>query len=589
MRLEELALIGNCQYAALVHAGGGVVWCCMPRFDGEPVFGALLDETRGGAFVVGPADGSQGVLRYVENTNVVETTFRGADGSFRVIDFAPRFIQHERSFRPTQIFRVVEPIEGAPRIRVVCDPVLGWSQSRPRRQVGSHHVSYLGFDADVRLTTDVPLSYLDGRPFALTERRHLVFTWGAPVEEPLAPLCHRFREQTVRYWRQWVKHCALPPWWQREVIRSALALKLHCFEDTGAIVAAVTTSLPESPGSGRTWDYRYCWLRDAYYALGAFRLLGHFEEREGFLRYLLDVASAAPALDLLPLYRIDGSSDLEERQLAGWTGYCGEGPVRVGNAAATHRQNDIYGEMVLALSPLFHDHRFAGERSEAVERLVIGLAEKAIAVSGIPDAGIWEYRNEWEPQSFSSLMCWAAADRAARLAERRDPDKAAVLSEAASRIRQELIANAWSEEIGAFVGSHGGREIDAAMLQAVSLRFLGPGDSRLHGTVDVVKRELGLRGWLRRYRADDGLGTPSVAFVICTFWLVEALARLGRTEEARSLMRHACDDAVGEIGLLSEDWDPIERRMWGNFPQAYSHVGLIHAAFAASPDWSEVD
>jgi len=214
-------------------------------------------------FLVGTVDDGPGTQRYLENTNVLETRFQGENGTFRVLDFAPRFLLHDRVFRPTQLFRVVEPIAGAPQVRVLCDPRLGWSKGVPGSLTGSNHVAFDGFASPLRLTTDIPLAYLGGQPFTLTERRHMALTWGAPIEEPLLPLCDRFLGETIRYWQRWVKHCNIPPLYQPEVIRSALALKLHCFEDTGAIVASMTTSIPESPGSGRTWDYRYCWLRDA--------------------------------------------------------------------------------------------------------------------------------------------------------------------------------------------------------------------------------------------------------------------------------------------------------------------------------------
>ena len=329
------------------------------------MFSTLLDSEDGGRFRIGPANGETGTQRYLPNTNILETTFQTPTGSFRVIDFAPRFLQFGRAFRPTQLIRIVEPIEGTPRIAVVCEPRLGWSKERPSVVQGSHHVRFEGFASQLRLTTDFPLSYLGGQPFTLTGRQHLVLTWGAPVEEPLAPLCERFWNETARYWQRWVKQCDIPPLFQQEVIRSALTLKLHCFEDTGAIIAAMTTSIPESPGSGRTWDYRYCWLRDSYYVLNAFGLLGQFEEREQFVQYLLNVAGGAPGLNLAPLYRVDGSQNLEESILENWPGYNGEKPVRIGNAAALHSQNDIYGEMVLALTPIFLDERMSAERSPA--------------------------------------------------------------------------------------------------------------------------------------------------------------------------------------------------------------------------------
>jgi len=588
MRLEDLALIGNCQLSALVERTGAVAWCCLPRFDSEPIFSTLLDHENGGTFAVSPASGAAGTQRYLDNTNVLETTFEDDSGKFRVLDFAPRFFLHDRSFRPTQLFRVVEPISGTPRLRVRCDPKLGWSKAAPRPLQGSNHIAFEGFASPLRLTTDIPLSYLGGgQTFALTERRHLALTWGAPIEEPLAPLCDRFLGETVRYWQRWVKHCNIPPMYQREVIRSALALKLHCFEDTGAIVAATTTSIPEAPGSGRCWDYRYCWLRDAYYTLAAFRLLGQFEEREHFTQFLLNIASATPNLDLAPLYRIDGSSDLEEQVLAHWPGYNGEGPVRVGNGAAKHLQHDIFGETVLALAPVFLDDRFSAERSPQALGLLERLARKAITVAGTPDAGIWELRTEWTPQTFSSLMCWAAVDRVAAVMAKQAPAREPELRQAAEKIRSEIVSRAWNADLGSFVASYGGKDLDASLLQVATLRLFPPDDSRIRSTVDAVWKGLTKDNWLFRYKLDDGFGTPKVAFIICTFWLIEALATTGRLEEARGVMKqvHA---AVSPLGLISEDYATADLRMWGNFPQAYSHVGLIHAAFAASPRWADV-
>jgi len=587
VRLEELGLIGNCQFSALVDRCGEVVWCCLPRFDSEPVFARILDEEHGGGFRVGPASGALGEQHYLENTNVLVTTFREPEGSFRVLDFAPRFQLHGRTFRPTMLLRILEPIEGSPRVVVRCEPILGWSQRAPERLEGSNHVRFGGYERPLRLTTDVPQSYLGGQPFVLNGRRHLALSWGPPVEESLAPMSERFLAETSRYWRNWVKRCNIPPLYQEIVIRSALVLKLHCFEDTGAIVAAMTTSIPEAPGSGRTWDYRYCWLRDSYYVLGALRLLGHFEERERFVQFLLDVAGGTPDLALRPLYRVDGRCDLEEQHLERWPGFEKNGPVRVGNGAAEHLQNDVFGELVLGLAPVFLDRRFQAEQTPAVLDLLVRLARKGVAAAGTPDAGIWEYRTEWTPQTFSSLMGWAAADRMRSVAALHAPHLEAEFAAAAERVRTELEARAWNRQLGAFVGSYGGRDLDASLLQMAPLRFLAPTDERLAATVDAIAAQLGEQGWLQRYRLDDGFGQPQVAFVLCTLWYVEALATLGRLGEAEKVLARALT-ALSPLGLLSEDVDPRSLRQWGNFPQAYSHVGLIHAAFAAAPRWGDV-
>lgn len=587
MQLEDLGLIGNCQFSALIHRSGEIVWCCLPRFDSDPVFSTLLDEPDGGSFRIAPADGSLGVQCYQSNTNILETTFHTSTGSFKIIDFAPRFMHYDRAFRPVQIYRIIEPLEGTPRITVQCEPRLGWTKQAPTRVQGSHHVRLEGFSSQLRLTTDIPLSYMNGQPFSLTGRRYLVLAWGAPVEEPLAPLCEHFLIETARYWEHWVKQCDIPPLFQHEVIRSALTLKLHCFEDTGAIIAAMTTSIPESSESGRTWDYRYCWLRDSYYVLSAFSLLGQFEERENFIQFLLNIAGGAKDLNISPLYCVDGSQSLEESIQKHWRGYNGDGPVRIGNGAAPQLQNDIFGEMVLALTPIFLDERMSAERSPEALHLMEALARKAISVSGNPDAGIWEYRTIWKPQTFSSLMCWAASDRMAKIAELHLPQSRTEFKSAAETIHAEVLQKAWSSQRNSFVGHYDGEDLDASLLQMVRLRFLAPNDPKLIHTIEAIHRDLSVEGWLQRYSLNDGFGKPSVAFVICTFWLIEALAAIGRTQDARAIFDRA-HQTISTLGLLSEDYDPNKQRMWGNFPQSYSHVGLIHAAFAISPQWADI-
>jgi GH15 family glucan-1,4-alpha-glucosidase len=574
-----------------VDSGGSVNWCCLPRLDGEPVFGALLDAADGGVFQVGAASGMAGVQRYLPNTNVLETTFRTPEGTFRVLDLAPRYFVQQRAIYPTELVRIVEPIEGMPRVSVRCEPRLGWSKKIPQRLESSDHIDFLGYARPLRLTSDIPQTFLTGAPFALTKRHHLILTWGAPPDEPLATRCERHLSETIRYWQVWVKHCDVPPHFQDEVIRSALALKLHCYEDTGAIVASTTMAIPESAGSGRTWDYRYCWLRDAYYVLDAFRTLGHFEEREKFLQYLLNIAGGNPELDLSPLYRIDGSSDLEETVLANWAGFGGEGPVRLGNGAALHKQHDLFGELVLALEPVFLDSRFEGERTRESLDLIERLARRALAVAGTPDAGIWELRTEWTPQTFSGVMCWAAADRAARIAAVHRPAIAAEMRAGAERLHHQIVEQAWNPSLGAFVASYGGQSVDqsldASLIQLAKLRFLPLDDPRMRSSIQAIQTGLARDGWLFRYAHDDGFGRPTVAFVICTLWLAEAQALMGQRDEARVLLERV-RGALSPLGLLAEDYDPFGRRLWGNFPQAYSHAGLINAAFAASPPWSEI-
>ena len=588
MQLEELGLIGNCQISALISNRGEILWSCMPRFDSGPVFSKLLDEPEGGHFSIGDPSGMNGVQSYLNNTNILTTTFCSDKSSFRVIDFAPRFNQFGRMFRPTQIVRIIEPLHGLPMVSVECDPTIGWSKKSPTAVFGSNHIRYDGFESHLRLTTDIPLSYTDGRAFALSSRKYFILSWGAPVEEPLPMLCERFLIETQKHWQDWVKHCNVPPSFQKEVIRSALALRLHCFDDTGAIIASATTSIPESPGSGRTWDYRYCWLRDAYYVLGAFRLLGLFEERENFTNFLLNIAANSNNLDLSPLYRIDGRSDLQEEILTNWVGYKGEKPIRVGNGASLQRQNDIYGEMVLALTPIFLDERYTLERTNESFELIQALTKKAIEVAGTPDSGIWEYRlGNQEVQTFSSLMSWAAADRMSNICSNQICLNTDYFQKSAKLLKEQIIEKAWNDSLGSFSGTYNGNSLDASLLQMPILRFLDRNDSRLINTIQSIKNLLSRNGLLHRYNLNDGFGHPEVAFTICTFWLIEALAVMGQKQEAFELMKEVVA-RMTPLGLLSEDFDTSTNKMWGNFPQTYSHVGLIHAAFASSARWSEV-
>jgi GH15 family glucan-1,4-alpha-glucosidase len=291
-----LGIIGNCSYSALVR-DGSVEWLCWPRPDSSFVFGPLLDREAGGAFTVEGLDANEVRQEYVENTNVLRTEFSGPSGAFELVDFAPRFQQYDRFFKPSMLVRILRPLSGEPRARVRCRPRYEYGLVEAGSWRASNHVEYTGFPAPLRLTTNLPLTYVeDERPFLLERERHLVLTWGQPLEAGLEETAEHFLERTIDYWRRWVKGTRVPRDYQREVIRSALTLKLHQYEDTGALLAATTTSLPEHPNSGRTWDYRYCWLRDAYFTLNAFERLGHSEEMELFLEYLRNLAEREGAL-----------------------------------------------------------------------------------------------------------------------------------------------------------------------------------------------------------------------------------------------------------------------------------------------------
>jgi GH15 family glucan-1,4-alpha-glucosidase len=580
-----LGIIGNCSYSALLR-DGSVEWMCWPRPDSSFVFGPLLDRDRGGIFAVEGVGADDVRQEYVENTNVLRTVFRGPGGEFELLDFAPRFQLYDRFFKPSMLVRILRPLSGEPRALVRCHPVYEYGLIPARSWRASNHIEFTGFPTPVRLTTNVPLTYVeDERPFLLEEPRHLVLTWGEPLEAGLEETAERFLERTLDYWRRWVKGTRVPRDFQGEVIRSALTLKLHQYEDTGALLAATTTSLPEHPGSGRTWDYRFCWLRDAYFTLNALERLGHSEEMERFLEYLRNIAEERKGT-LLPVYRISGAGEAEEREVEHLAGYKGERPVRIGNQAFGHVQNDVYGEMVLAVSRLFLDTRFVGEiPPRTAVGIVQGLVDQIDARLDEPDAGPWEFRERTRLHSFAVLMHWAGAGRAVEIADSLRADSLGARARAVERRAAELLeTRCWNDEIGALTQVAGEPQLDASLLLAVHLGYLDPADRRASSHVDAIRSALSVDGGLlRRYSSDD-FGSQRAAFTVCTFWLVEALAILGRTDEARELFDRLLGLHNG-LGLYSEDILPDTLEQSGNFPQTYSHVGLINAAFRLSRRW----
>jgi GH15 family glucan-1,4-alpha-glucosidase len=584
--LRGLGIIGNCSYNALVREGS-VEWMCWPRPDSSFVFGPLLDREKGGAFAVEGVDAKNVEQRYVENTNVLRTVFYTPDGAFELFDFAPRFVLYDRYYKPPMLIRVLRPISGEPRAVVRCRPVYEYGQLEPTSWAASNHVEYRGFPAPVRLTTNVPLAYIeDERPFLLERDRHLVLTWGQPLEAGLEDTAERFLERTLDYWRRWVKGTRVPRDYQAEVIRSALVLKLHQYEDTGALLAASTTSLPEHPGSGRNWDYRYCWLRDAYFTLNALERLGHSEEMERFLEYLRNLAEEKQGA-LGPVYRINGGSEAPEQELDWLEGWEGEKPVRVGNQAFEHIQNDVYGEMVLAVSRLFLDMRFVGSvPPRTALETVSGLLEQIDARLDEPDAGPWEFRERSRLHGFTVLMHWAGSRRAAEVAGALgDEELAARATEVERRAAHVLETQLWNDDVGALTQVAGEPQLDAANLLAVHLGWFDPEDPRAASHVDAIREQLSVNGGLlRRYSTRDDFGLMEAAFTVCSFWLVEALCLIGRMDEARELFERLLSLHNG-LGLYSEDILPDTLQQSGNFPQTYSHVGLINAAFRLSRRW----
>lgn len=589
--MYDYGLIGNCQVAALVGKNASVDWLCFPRPDSPPVFGKLLDPD-GGEFSLTLEDQASCHQKYISNTNVLETVLTDRSGSsVKVIDFCPRFIQYGRVFRPHSLYRIVEPLRGTPLLKVKCNPIMGWQKDKAKPIRGSSHLRYDFRNESLRLNTNMSLTYLlEEISVPVQGNIYFSLTWGSALEEDLIDVSERFLRKTLEYWRNWVQHCSIPSLYQSQTIRSALALKLHCYEDTGAILASLTTSLPEEIGGERNWDYRLCWLRDSYYVLSAFHQLGHFEEMEGFLRYLTQIALKEKEERLRPVYMLDQQLPLPEVPLEHWAGFQNSKPVRYHNQAAEHIQNDVYGEMILTLAPIFFDERFSHLRTKDTQDLLASLAVQAERSISIPDAGLWELRDGWQVHTFTNLMSWAGLERISRIyhggyLKNLKIDVTQALAKAETSLRNAVVD-------GSLRNGPKDSSYDSSILQLPLLRF--PDQKLCKQTVmdisdNLVYQAKGNKypGFLYRYSRPDDFGKPTSSFLICSFWLVQALAEVGELEKARVVMNEL-QKAANSLGLFAEHYCPEGNIQTGNFPQAYSHVGQILAAFAVSPLWKDV-
>jgi len=590
----DLALIGNCAISALLDRRARIVWSCMPRFDGDPVFCALLDSAQGvgldGTMTVELENFSHSEQRYDEGTAIVRTRLFDASGlGIEIVDFAPRFLERDRVFRPAQLVRRVRPLSGHPRVRFIVRPRGDWGATEPGRTRGSNHLRFIGTSVTMRLTTNVPLTYV------------IAETWVSlhgPISMLLGPdetlsggiddTARYFEEQTSLYWRHWTRRLALPLEWQDAVIRSAITLKLCQYEETGAIVAAMTTSIPEAPGSGRNWDYRYCWLRDAFFVVRALNSLGELGTMEDYLRWLHDVVRAAVDGRIQPLYGIGLEPDLPERIVPNLSGYRAMGPVRVGNQAYEHSQHDVYGNVVLGAAQAFHDLRLF-RRADANDFTAFErMGDRAWELHDKPDAGIWELRTRSRVHTSSALMCWAACDRLAKIARALGQgDRASHWTGRAEIIRTRVLEQSWSGKRQAFVASFGGSDLDASVLLMAEVGFIDVRDPRFISTVAALETALCDGPFMRRYEAADDFGLPETTFNVCSFWRIDALSRIGRTDQARQIFE-ALLARRNHVGLLSEDIAPASGELWGNFPQTYSMVGIVNGAMRLSKPWDSV-
>jgi GH15 family glucan-1,4-alpha-glucosidase len=588
----DLALIGNSSVAALLDAQARVVWCCLPRFDGDPAFCSLLRPEdapgdRAGVFEVELVDFERSEQAYIAHTPILKTRlYDRHGGGVEITDFAPRFQNFGRLFYPVMLMRQIRPLAGSPRIRVRIRPLCEYGARRPALTWGSNHVRYVMPEMDMRVTTDFSITaILEETPVVLREPASLVLGPDETLHTSPGEAFRRFLDDTAAWWRDWVRGLAIPFEWQEPIIRAAITLKLNAYEDTGAIVAAVTTSIPESSGSGRNWDYRYCWLRDAYFVVNALNRLNATNTMERYLDFIINTAAGANGVDLQPVYAVTGKGGIVEREAPSLPGYRGMGPVRIGNQAYSQNQHDVYGAAVLAAAHMFFDARLALRSDQALFRQLEQLGDRAAALYDQPDAGLWELRGTRQVHTFSSVMCWAACDRLAKIASRIGlEDRTRHWRARADAMHAAICGRAWNVKRSSFAATFGGEHLDASLLLLHELDFLSAEDPRFAGTVRAVEQDLRRGDFIFRYAQADDFGVPDNAFVVCTFWYVDALASLGRAGEARALFEGLIARR-NQHGLLSEHIEPGTGELWGNFPQTYSMVGLINSAMRLSIPW----
>lgn len=585
----DLGVIGNGSFGALVDAQARVVWSCLPAFDGDPAFCALLSprDHEGGDYAIELENFSHSEQAYLHNTAILRTVLHDQQGGqVEIVDFAPRWREHERFYRPVMLVRRVTPLAGNPRIRVRARPLADWGARLPDSTWGSNHMRWMLPDFTLRLTTDVPVRFVrEETPFVLAHPVHLVMGADERLTQGVAAFVREAQERTAEYWREWVRYLSIPLDWQEAVIRSAITLKLCQYEDSGAIIAAMTTSIPEAPDTPRNWDYRYCWLRDAAFVVRALNRLGATRSMEEFLRYIFNIATSDGSLQ--PLYGINFEEQLHEYEVESLSGYRGMGPVRRGNLAWVQKQHDVYGSVVLASTQLFFDQRLADPGDVQTFARLEPLGERAFALHDVPDAGLWEFRGRAEVHTYTSVMCWAACDRLAKIAAKLGlTERARYWRDRADEIHTRVIEHSWNETLGHFADTFGGERLDASLLLLCDVGFVQAADPRFVATVEAIGRDLKRSDALFRYVAPDDFGSPETSFTICTFWYIDALAAIGRKDEARELFERILARR-NPLGLLSEDLAFEGGEAWGNFPQTYSHVGLIIAAMRLSRSWQE--
>ncbi len=575
-------VIGNCRSAALVSEKGSIDWCCLPDFDSASVFAWILDNDKGGSFSIVVDDSYTISQKYLDRTNVLVTTFLSPEGSFELIDFMPRYKTSDNDyFTPAEIYRYVRIISGAATFRVRYRPMLNYARDQVSHIIQENYIrseSVVNPSNCLYLYSSLKLTdILEEKEIVLTHNQFLLLSYNQKLIDIDITRVNLEYQRTKVYWLNWTNRTKKYKKYTEEIIRSVLVLKLMMYQPSGALLAALTTSIPETIGEVRNWDYRFCWLRDASMSIDTLLRMGHYQSAKGFLGYIKGILQTKQDSFQI-MYGIRGERELTEFNLPHLSGYENSKPVRIGNAAYFQRQNDVFGYL---LNVIFQYYVFFPGTLDEIEDLWETVRNIARTVSvhwGKPDKGIWEIRNDEKHFVFSKVMSWVAMDRSAKIADILNKEKYVEhWRSIANDIKEDILVHGWNENLQTFTQTYSNTDLDASLLLMAEYGFIELNDSRYKKTVIAIKNLLFYNGLMYRYIATDDFGNPTSSFTICTFWLVQALYKIGSTEEAKIIFDNllACGN---HVGLFSEDIDFATKRLLGNFPQAYSHLALINTA-----------
>ena len=575
-------IIGNCKSSALINEDSSIDWCCLPQFDSSAIFCKIIDNHIGGSFKIEADESYIITQQYINNTAIVRTNFKNPKNEFEVLDFMTRYKLDDQNFySPPEIQRLIKPIKGLPKIKVLYNPTLEYANGKTKTYEKEDFIVSVFDEASYEtlfLYTDIEKKkILENKEFELSKPVYLNLSYNEKIDLPSLSKSEEEFKKTQEYWLNWCKKSPSFKSYNKEITRSSITLKLLTFEKTGAVLAAATTSIPETIGEVRNWDYRFCWIRDASMVIKIIAKLGHQRIVKNFIDFIVNlIPNKNEKLQIM--YGIDGQKTLTEKILKHLSGYKNSKPVRIGNAAYIQKQNDIYGILVDAIHfqiEKFKDISYKHEQLWSIVKSVVWVVEKNWKK---PDKGIWEFRNEDQHFTFSKLLCWVAIDRAIKISNLikngRKSDKWKILRE---EIKNDIHLNAWNPKIKAFTQSYGSDFLDASVLLMESYGFIDCKDPKYVDTVKAIERELLFDGLLFRYKNNDDFGEPKSSFTVCTFWYINSLFKIGEETKAKNLFDQLLSNS-NHMGLFSEDLDFKTKKMLGNFPQAYSHLALIETA-----------